>query len=199
MNDIYDKAFSKKELQDLNYQLKENEFIVKLDEDVYQIQYEGQYDIYKVYFEAEDKLTDYYRNKYKNVGISEEEIETKIKKMKNSQEMFGLQCALLDKYNINREISVKLPEITNEIIEEITPSKVMNMLLTYYGIYQLSNMNGEENEYQHSPKDYVVLTELYDMNKEFIDKHIAENDLADHFDNLFKKHLICKLLSEIII
>lgn len=199
MSDVYNKAYSKKQLQELNYQLKENEHIRKIDEDTFMIEFDGQYDIYFVYDEAKEKIISYYQNKYKNLELSEEEIERKMKEINSPEAMFALQNALLDKYNINRELSVRLPEITDEIIEEITPSKVMNMLLTYYGIYQLSNMDGEENEYKHTPKDYVVLTELYDMNKEFIDKHIADNDLVDHFSNLLKKHLICKLLSEIII
>jgi hypothetical protein len=199
MSDVYNKVYSKKQLQELNYQLKENEYIVKIDEDTFMIEFEGQYDENSVYDEAEEKITSYYHSKFKNLGFSEEETKTKIMKMRKAHEIFGLQNALLDKYNINREISVKLPGITDEIIEEITPSKVMNMLLTYYGKYQLDNMDGEEREYEHAPKDYVLLSELYDMNKVLIDMHIANNDLADHFDNLLRKHLICKLLSEIII
>ena len=199
MSDVYNNAYSKKQLQELNYQLKENEHIRKIDEDTFMIEFDGQDDIYSVYDKAKEKIISYYQNKYKNLELSEEEIERKMKEINSPVAMFALQNALLDKYNINRELSVRLPEITDEIIEEITPSKVMNMLLTYYGIFQLSNMDGEEKEYKHTPKDYVVLTELYDMNKEFIDKHIADNDLVDHFSNLLKKHLICKLLSEIII
>lgn len=198
MSDVYNKVYSKKQLQELNYQLKENEYIVKIDEDTFMIEFEGQ-NVNSVYDEAKEKITSYYHSKFKNLGFSEEETETKIMEMRKAHEIFGLQNALLDKYNINREISVKLPGITDEIIEEITPSKVMNMLLTYYGMYQLDNMDGEEKEYQHAPKDYVLLSELYDMNKVLIDMHIANNDLADHFDNLLRKHLICKLLSEIII
>ena len=163
------------------------------------IEFDGQYDIYFVYDEAKEKIISYYQNKYKNLELSEEEIERKMKEINSPEAMFALQNAFLDKYNINRDISVRLPDITDQIIEKITPSKIVNMLIQYYGSYKLSEMKTESREYEFTPDDYYLITEFYEKNKEIIDKHIADNDLQNHFENLLKKHKICKLLSEIII
>lgn len=198
MKDVYNKVYSRKELHDLDYQLKDNEFIVEIAEDLYEIQYEGQYDLYFIYDEAEKKIKEYYQNKYENIGLSENEIKNKFSEL-SSQEILALQTALIERYNKDHDINVRLPKITDQIFEEITPSKVINMLYTLYGLYQLDLMDGEEKEYVHTPQDYVLVTDLYEMNKEVIDEYIANNDLENHFDNLLRKYQICKLLSEIII
>ena len=81
------------------------------------------------------KIISYYQNKYKNLELSEEEIE------KDERNKFtksnGAPKRFLDKYNINRDISVRLPDITDQIIEKITPSKIVNMLIQYYGSYKV--------------------------------------------------------------
>ena len=131
----------------------------------------------------------------KNLELSENEIKNKFSEL-SSKEKLALQTAFVKRYNKDHDINVRLPKITDQIFEEITPSKVIYMLRSLYGRYQLNLMDGEEKEYQYTRKDYILLTDLYEMNKDVIDKHIANNDLENHFDNLLKKYQICKLLSD---
>jgi hypothetical protein len=199
MNNVYDKIYSKKELQELNYQLKENEFIVEITEDEFMIEFEGKYDMYHIYGEAEEKITKYFKFIFNEQGLSEEEIKMKFKAMRESQEIFGIETALIEKYNPEYNISVRLPELTEQIINEITQNKILIMLRIHYMSYQLDAMDGEHKEYTFSEKDKIVLNEFYKTHKKFIDNHIIDNDFSIHFEQLFNRHLMCKLLSDIVI
>ena len=102
MKDVYNKVYSRKELHELDYQLKDNEFIVEKDED----QYEIQCDLYFIYDEAEKKIKEYYQNKYENLGLSENEIKNKFSEF-SSKEMLALQTALVERYNKDHDINVR--------------------------------------------------------------------------------------------
>jgi hypothetical protein len=202
MEKVYDKTFSKKELQELNYNLKENEYIVEIGEDKYRIEYQGQYDIYHIYSEANNKLKLYYHEKYRKLGFSEEEIKQKLYDMLESSEMYALESALLNKFNPNIDVSVRLPMITDQIIDDIKQNKIFIMLIIQYMEYQTNIIDYKPDgtkEYYFSREDNRVLEEFYETHKEFIDNHIADSDFAEHFERLFKRHSMCKLLSEIVI